>query len=135
MFKKEALIHELNFKAIRSSGSGGQHVNKVSSKVELSFSLNDSLVFDDIQKSRLQNKLQNRLTNDGVLILQCGESRSQHKNKELVIKRFLDIMENALIVQKKRVPTKIPKSVIRKRIKSKRNQSLKKENRKKPDLD
>ncbi|MCH4551843.1 alternative ribosome rescue aminoacyl-tRNA hydrolase ArfB [Aestuariibaculum lutulentum] len=135
MFKKEALIQELNFKAIRSSGSGGQHVNKVASKVELSFSLNDSLVFDDIQKSRLQNKLQNRLTNDGVLILQCAESRSQHKNKELVIKRFLDIMENALIVQKKRVPTKIPKSVIRKRIKSKRNQSLKKENRKKPDLD
>ncbi|MCR8666951.1 aminoacyl-tRNA hydrolase [Aestuariibaculum sp. M13] len=135
MYNKEALIQELNFKAIRSSGSGGQHVNKVSSKVELSFSLNDSVVFDDIQKTRLEKKLQNRLTNDGVLILQCGESRSQHKNKELVIKRFLDMMENVLIVQKKRVPTKIPKSVIRKRIKSKRNQSLKKENRKKPDLD
>lgn len=132
MFDKEALIQELNFKAIRSSGAGGQHVNKVASKVELSFYLNDSLVFNDLQKARLHNKLKNRLTNEDVLILQCSESRSQHKNKELVIKRFLDLLENALKVQKKRVPTKIPKSVIKKRLKSKKNHSLKKENRKSP---
>jgi len=129
------LFNELNFKAVRSSGSGGQHVNKVSSKIELTFDLVNSLVFSEQQKDRLLIKLQNRLTKEGVLILQCGESRSQHKNKEIIIKRFLSIMDAALIIPKKRIRTKIPKSVIRKRLKNKRNLSEKKANRKKPDLD
>ena len=129
------LFYELNFKAVRSSGSGGQHVNKVSSKIELTFDLVNSLVFSEQQKDRLLIKLQNRLTKEGVLILQCGESRSQHKNKEIIIKRFLSIMDAALIIPKKRIRTKIPKSVIRKRLKNKRNLSKKKANRKKPDLD
>jgi len=135
MFDKEMLFNELNFKAVRSSGSGGQHVNKVSSKIELTFDLVNSLVFSEQQKDRLLIKLQNRLTKEGVLILQCGESRSQHKNKEIIIKRFLSIMDAALIIPKKRIRTKIPKSVIRKRLKNKRNLSEKKANRKKPDLD
>ena len=131
----ETLIQELNFKAIRSSGSGGQHVNKVSSKVELSFNLDASEALTDLQKQRILNKLKNRITNDGVLILQCEESRSQHKNKELAIKRFIELIKTSLIVPKKRIPTKIPKSVIRKRLKNKRNLSDKKANRKKPDID
>jgi len=135
MFYEEAILHELTFKAIRSSGSGGQHVNKVSSKVELTFNLSESLLFDDDQKERLLRKLQNRLTKEGVLILQCGESRSQHKNKEIIIKRFLVLIKDALKVPKKRIRTKIPKSVIRKRLKNKRNRSEKKANRKKPNLD
>ncbi|OYX23659.1 MAG: aminoacyl-tRNA hydrolase, partial [Flavobacteriales bacterium 32-35-8] len=88
MFDKDALLNELTFKATRSSGAGGQHVNKVSSKIELVFNLLESSVFNEEQKERLQNKLQSRLTKEGVLMLQCDESRSQHKNKELVIKRF-----------------------------------------------
>ncbi|GAA3595700.1 alternative ribosome rescue aminoacyl-tRNA hydrolase ArfB [Flavivirga amylovorans] len=135
MFNKETLIQELNFKAIRSSGSGGQHVNKVSSKIELTFNLVESLVFNEEQKIRLQNKLKQRLTKDGCLILQCDESRSQHKNKELAIKRFLELIRVGLIIPKKRIPTKIPKAVIRKRLKNKRNLSDKKTNRKKPDID
>ncbi|WP_295983862.1 alternative ribosome rescue aminoacyl-tRNA hydrolase ArfB [uncultured Algibacter sp.] len=135
MFYEEAILHELTFKAIRSSGSGGQHVNKVSSKVELTFNLSESLLFDDDQKERLLRKLQNRLTKEGVLILQCGESRSQHKNKGIIIKRFFSIIDTALIIPKKRIRTKIPKSVIRKRLKNKRNRSEKKANRKKPNLD
>lgn len=135
MFNEEALLKELTFKAIRSSGSGGQHVNKVASKVELFFNLNTSEVFDDKQKNTLQEKLQNRLTKDGVLILQCGESRSQHKNKIIVIKRFLELLKNALVKEKKRVPTKIPRAVIRKRLKNKKYRSEKKANRKKPDID
>ena len=135
MFYEEAILHELTFKAIRSSGSGGQHVNKVSSKVELTFNLSESLLFDDDQKERLLSKLQHRLTKEGVLILQCGESRSQHKNKEIIIKRFLVLIKDALKVPKKRIRTKIPKSVIRKRLKNKRNRSEKKANRKKPNLD
>jgi ribosome-associated protein len=135
MFNKDVLLNELTFKAIRSSGSGGQHVNKVSSKVELIFDVSNSNAFSENQKERLLLKLQNRLTKESVLMLQCDESRSQHKNKELVIKRFLELIKYGLIIPKKRIPTKIPKSVIRKRLKSKRQLSDKKANRKKPDLD
>ena len=135
MFNEDVLLNELTFKAIRSSGSGGQHVNKVSSKVELVFDVSNSLAFSENQKERLLLKLQNRLTKDHVLLLQCDESRSQHKNKELVIKRFLELIKYGLIIPKKRIPTKIPKSVIRKRLKSKRQLSDKKANRKKPNID
>lgn len=135
MFDSAALLNELTFKAIRSSGSGGQHVNKVSSKVELTFDIEGTFVFSEKQKERLFLKLQNRLTKDGLLILQCDESRSQHKNKEIVIDRFLELIKSALIVPKRRIPTKIPKSVIRKRLKNKRNLSDKKANRKRPDID
>mgnify|MGYP000427149779 CR=1 FL=1 len=135
MINKDALISELNFKAVRSSGSGGQNVNKVSSKIELAFNLSESEALKDEEKDRLMTKLSHRLTKENVLILQCDESRSQHKNKELVIKRFLEIIKKGLIVPKKRVPTKIPKSVIRKRLKNKHNLSVKKATRKKPDLE
>ncbi|AUP79861.1 alternative ribosome rescue aminoacyl-tRNA hydrolase ArfB [Flavivirga eckloniae] len=135
MFNEDLLLQELTYKAIRSSGSGGQHVNKVSSKVELAFNLNESVVFNEEQKERLQSKLQHRLTKEGVLILQCDESRSQHKNKELVIKRFLELIRLGLVVQKKRIPTKTPKAVKRKRLKDKRSHSEKKTNRKKPDIE
>lgn len=135
MFNEDALVKELTFKAVRSSGSGGQHVNKVASKIELSFDLNASLAFTDAQKIRLEQKLENRLTKENTLILQCGESRSQHKNKVIVIRRFLEMITDALKVKKKRRPTKVPKSVIKKRLKSKRKQSEKKANRQKPNLD
>ena len=135
MFDEEDILKELTFKAIRSSGSGGQHVNKVSSKVELTFNLSESLIFEDFQKVRLLDKLQHRLTKEGVLILQCGESRSQHKNKDIIIKRFLALIKDALKVPKIRKPTKVPKSVIKRRLKGKRKQSEKKANRQKPNLD
>ncbi|WP_445957500.1 alternative ribosome rescue aminoacyl-tRNA hydrolase ArfB [Yeosuana sp.] len=135
MFDKDVLLQELTFKASRSSGAGGQHVNKVSSKIELIFNVTESLVFNEVQKERLIKKLRNRLTKEGILLLQCDESRSQHKNKEIVIKRFLDIIENGLIIPKKRIPTKIPRAVIKKRIKTKRRLSEKKAIRKKPDIE
>jgi ribosome-associated protein len=135
MIHEDALISELSFKAVRSSGSGGQHVNKVSSKVELIFNLTESNALSELQKERLINKLESRLTKDNVLILQCDESRSQHKNKELVVKRFLELIKNGVRVPKRRIPTKIPKSVIRKRLKSKHQLSDKKANRRKPDLE
>ncbi|UKM65876.1 aminoacyl-tRNA hydrolase [Flavobacteriaceae bacterium GSB9] len=135
MFNAEHLIKELTFKAVRSSGSGGQHVNKTSTKVELSFDLNTSKELSEAQKNRLQKKLKNRLTNDSVLILQCGESRSQYRNKNLVIVRFLNLIKSNLTTPKPRKPTKAPKSAIRKRLKNKRYQSQKKENRKPPQAD
>ncbi|WP_353777439.1 alternative ribosome rescue aminoacyl-tRNA hydrolase ArfB [Winogradskyella sp. 3972H.M.0a.05] len=135
MYSISDLISELKFKAIRSSGKGGQHVNKVSSKVELSFNLNTSKVFSDEEKQRLLQSLQNRFANEGVLILQCDESRSQHQNKTIVIQRFLKLIEEGLVVKKPRKATKIPKAVIEKRLKSKRLKSDKKASRKKPDID
>jgi len=135
MIEEETIISELNFKAIRSSGSGGQHVNKVASKIELIFNVSESLALSEEEKTILIKKLKSRLTKENLLILQCEESRSQHKNKELAIKRFLEIIKYGLIVPKKRVPTKIPQSVIKKRLKDKRNLSEKKAVRKKPDVE
>ena len=134
MFDEVQLISELNFKAVRSSGAGGQHVNKTASKVELTFSLNDSIVFDEEQKTRLASNLKSRLTKDNVLLLQCEESRSQHKNKELVISRFLELIHQALKVPKTRKRTKIPQSVKLKRLETKRQISDKKANRKPPEV-
>lgn len=131
----KALIPELQFKAVRSSGAGGQNVNKVASKVELYFDLQSSAVLTEDQKDILLQKIQNRLTKDGILILQCDESRSQHKNKSLVIDRFIALIVNGLKKPKKRKPTQIPKSVIKKRVKSKRDLSNKKSLRKPPSLD
>jgi ribosome-associated protein len=132
---KEKLISELQFKAIRSSGAGGQHVNKVSSKVELSFNLTKSQGLTTKEKERFLLKLANRLTKENSLILQCDEARSQHKNKQLVIKRFFDLLKQALHVPKKRKPTKPSKSSIERRLKSKKVTSSIKVNRQKPKLD
>lgn len=97
----EALTKELKFKAVRSSGAGGQHVNKVSSKVELLFDLQNSLEFTEEEKALLLKNLSTKLTKENVLLLQCDESRSQHKNKELVIKRFIKLITDGLKVPKK----------------------------------
>lgn len=131
---KEKIISELKFKAVRSSGAGGQNVNKVSSKVILSFDLNNSGSLSEEEKALLENKLASRLTNDGILILSCDEDRSQLKNKEIVTKRFLQIITQGLIIPKIRKATKIPKSVIRKRLKDKKSNSETKQNRRKPDF-
>jgi ribosome-associated protein len=130
----DKIISELSFKAVRSSGAGGQNVNKVSSKVVLSFDLPHSQALTDEEKLLVETKLSSRLTSDFVLILNCDEDRSQFRNKEIVIKRFLELIKNALFVPKERKPTRIPKSVIRKRIKDKKTVSEVKKTRRKPDF-
>ena len=131
----QKLISELNYKAVRSSGAGGQNVNKVSSKVVLSFDLKKSNALADEEKLLLEKNLSSRLTTDSILILNCDEDRSQIRNKEIVTKRFLELIKKGLIVQKTRKETKIPKSAIRKRIKNKKSTSQLKQNRRKPDVD
>ncbi len=131
----EALISELTFKAVRSSGSGGQNVNKVASKVVLYFDLANSRVFSDAERERLHVFFKNRLNNQGILILSSEESRSQFRNKALVTQRFLNLIDEGLKEVKERKPTKIPKGVQRKRLQDKRKQSEKKANRKKPKID
>ncbi|WP_269227222.1 alternative ribosome rescue aminoacyl-tRNA hydrolase ArfB [Flavobacterium eburneipallidum] len=130
----DKIISELQFKAVRSSGAGGQNVNKVSSKVVLSFDLKNSQALSDEEKLLLENKIGNRLTTEQILILNCDEDRSQLKNKSIVTKRFLDIIAAGLVIPKIRKATKIPKSVIRKRIKDKKNISEIKQSRRKPDF-
>ncbi len=132
---KENLIKELNFKAIRSSGAGGQHVNKVSSKIELTFDVLNSQHLSLEQKETLQNKLANRINTKGILILFCDESRSQHKNKELAIKRFIEIVTAALKRQKIRRPTKPSRSSVFRKAENKKKVSAKKALRKKPGLE
>lgn len=131
---KEKIISELSFKAIRSSGAGGQNVNKVSSKVVLTFDVNASQCLTDEEKELISNKIKTKLTSENILILNCDEDRSQLKNKEIVIKRFLEIIAKALIIPKPRKATKIPRSVIEKRLKDKSTNAEVKQNRKRPEL-
>lgn len=131
---KDKIISELTFKAVRSSGAGGQNVNKVSSKVVLTFDLLNSEALSDEEKERSQKKLKSKLTLEGILIINCDEDRSQLKNKTIVTKRFLEIIEKSLVIPKERKATKIPRSVVEKRLKDKSTTSEIKQNRKKPDL-
>lgn len=130
----ETLLNELTFKATRSSGAGGQHVNKVSSRIELSFDLQNSQGLTEEEKGRLQEKLASRLTKDGILLLSCSESRSQHKNKAIVIERFLELIKENLKVKKPRKKSKPSKTAIEKRLKSKKEHALKKAGRKPPKI-
>ncbi|MSP08017.1 MAG: aminoacyl-tRNA hydrolase [Chitinophagaceae bacterium] len=132
--EKDKLITELQYKAVRSSGAGGQNVNKVSSKVVLSFDVKNSKGLSEDEKNLLEMNLASRLTIDQILILNCDEDRRQLKNKEIVTKRFLSIVEQGLHIPKIRKSTKISKSVIRKRIKDKKNLSDIKKNRKRPEF-
>ncbi|WP_438989804.1 alternative ribosome rescue aminoacyl-tRNA hydrolase ArfB [Polaribacter sp.] len=128
---RENIIKELSFKAIRSSGAGGQHVNKTSSKIELTFDLQNSLSLTESEKILLKDKLSSKLTKENVLILFCEETRSQHKNKELAIKRFLSLLKTNLTRKKKRKPTKPSRASLKRKAESKQRNSLKKALRKK----
>ncbi len=130
----EKIIAELSFKAVRSSGAGGQNVNKVSSKVVLTFDLNASQALNEEEKALAETKLATKLTSENLLILNCDEDRSQLKNKAIVTKRFLEMIEKALKVPKKRKATSVPKSVVEKRLKDKSSVAEIKQNRKKPDF-
>lgn len=129
------LKSELTYKYVRSSGSGGQNVNKVSSKAELYFHLENSKVFTEDEKLKLNQFFANRLNKDGVLMLSCDESRSQFRNKAIVTQRFLALIVEGLKEEKERIKTKIPKAAKRKRLKRKRLNSEKKANRKPPEID
>lgn len=100
---KQLIIEELQFKAVRSGGAGGQHVNKVATKIELSFDVANSQALTEHEKSRILIKLKNRISKEQLLLLQCAETRSQHKNKALAIQRFLETIEDVLRRPKKDV--------------------------------
>ncbi|GHE23648.1 alternative ribosome rescue aminoacyl-tRNA hydrolase ArfB [Sphingobacterium griseoflavum] len=129
------LLKEVVFSTSRSGGAGGQHVNKVESKVSLYWNLLASPSVTARQRTQLSSKLANRLNKEGVLQLDASDTRSQLKNKELVIQRFLTLVESALKVDKKRIATKIPKSKVLDRLDRKKKNAQKKSMRGKIDFD
>ncbi|WP_245893811.1 alternative ribosome rescue aminoacyl-tRNA hydrolase ArfB [Sphingobacterium gobiense] len=127
----ESLKKELSYRTSRSGGAGGQHVNKVESKVTLVWNVNESEALTEDEKTRVRQKLTNRLNKEGFLQMEASTERSQTKNKEIVTARFFDLLHHALKREKKRVATKIPKSQILDRLDRKKKQSQKKQNRRK----
>ena len=131
----EIILKELQFKAVRSSGPGGQHVNKTASKVEVYFNIVASEGLTASEKKLLKTRLATRLTSEGVLSLQNSESRSQHRNKKMCIERLMTLLQKNLKVAKPRRKTKPSKGAIEKRLKAKKNKALKKTNRKPPGIE
>ena len=130
----EIISSELNFKAVRSSGAGGQNVNKVSSKMVLIFDVATSQGLDEEEKQLLQTKLKTRISQENLLILTCDEDRSQLKNKRIIIKRFFEMLEKALVKPKKRIATKSTKGANERRIQEKKKAGEIKSGRKKLDF-
>ncbi|MFY8068864.1 MAG: alternative ribosome rescue aminoacyl-tRNA hydrolase ArfB [Flavobacterium sp.] len=131
---KALLISEVTFKAVRSSGPGGQNVNKVASKILLSFDLVLSKALSEDEKALLQIKLASKLSQENILSITSQEDRSQLKNKEIATKKFLKIIENGLKIDKPRKETKIPRGIKEKRLNAKKVMSVLKQNRKKPNF-
>jgi len=123
------LRKELLFSVSRSSGPGGQHVNKVSTKVTLKFDVNGSRVLTEDQKILLSQKLGSSLTKDGCIVLSAQEKRSQLTNKEEVVNKLESMLIKALTPRKKRKPTKPTKGSNEKRITRKKRDSEKKARR------
>jgi len=131
MFHPSQLHSEIRFKAVRSSGKGGQHVNKVSTSVELYFNVQQSSILNDEQKELILSKLKNRISGEGELSVVSQTERSQLANKKKVIQRFNDLISKALQKKKKRIPTQISKAKKQRRLEEKKRMGEKKLLRKK----
>jgi ribosome-associated protein len=126
---------ELTARATRSSGAGGQHVNKTSSRIQLSWNVADSSALEDSQRQRILRKLAPRLTADGVLTVSVSDTRSQHRNREIAEERLTGLVRQALVVPKKRKATRPTRAAREKRLDSKKLHSRKKQNRRADSLD
>lgn len=127
--KSRLFDSEFEIQASRSGGPGGQNVNKVNSKIQLFFDVNNSQVLSDEEKSILLSKWENKLDNDGKIMFQSQEKRSQLQNKELAIRKFYDALLKAFERKKIRKATKPSKGAIESRIKAKKVNAQKKQNR------
>ena len=131
--KERGFKSELKIKTSRSSGAGGQNVNKVNTKVELRFSIPESSLLSNREKELLISRLQNKLTNKGEIVINAENERSQNQNKEVAIERFYALLEWGLRPVKKRVPTKPTRAAKTRRLDDKKKHSQKK-NRRRGDI-
>ena len=121
---------ELAIKASRSSGAGGQHVNKTASRIEISWNINDSRALTDEQRQTLLDSLTSRLSREGAIRVVASEMRSKRQNRERAEGRLAEVVRRALTVRKKRRPTRRPRSADEARLASKKLHSKKKKERK-----
>lgn len=117
------LLTELSFKTSRSGGSGGQNVNKVSTKVLLEFDVVNSKVLDEIQRAIIQSKLASKINSEGILQIVSQTERTQLKNKKIALEKFNLLITNCFLVRKERKATNVPKAVKEKRLNDKRIKS------------
>ena len=126
---------EVTMRASRSSGAGGQHVNKTSSRVELSWNVRESSALTDEQRERLLTRLSSRLSEDGSIRIVASDTRSQLRNRTAAELRLAETIAKALIVQKKRKPTRKPRAANEARLSEKKKKSERKRERQRPITD
>jgi len=124
--------NEFNFQTARSSGPGGQHVNKVSSKVELRFDVDNSQLLSEEEKQIVKEKLFNRINNQGILYISVQLDRSQLRNKQHAIEKFYQLISKALTPKKRRKATRPSRASRERRLEGKRKASEKKARRRSP---
>lgn len=120
---------ELSFKTSRSSGAGGQNVNKVETSVTVMWKVEDSDFFNGYQKNLIFTKLKNRINVEGILQLTVSESRTQLQNKKIATEKILELVNDSVVIPKTRFKTKPSKAKVQKRLDTKKKLSDKKENR------
>ncbi len=125
------LKKEVTYKAVRSGKPGGQHVNKVATKIQIIWDVNHSKAIDQAELNILKQKLKNRISSAGLLMLSVQTSRSQSLNKKRAWENLLFLLQKSLEKPTKRVATKPKKSAILKRLRYKKHLSQKKLRRKK----
>jgi ribosome-associated protein len=126
---------ELQFDASRSGGPGGQNVNKVSSRVTLTFDLNTSTTLSDDQKRTILQKLAGRINKHGVLRVISQRTRSQELNRADATERFSELVRDALTPQRRRVKTRVPRAAHARRVEEKKKRAVVKQARTKKEWD
>lgn len=121
--------NEIEVSVTRSSGAGGQHVNRTNSAVQVRFSISNSLVLTDVQKQRVLQKLSHRLVQGDEILVRIEDERDQKSNKQRAFEQLNKLIIEALKVPKKRIPTKPKRSSVQKRLEGKKRQGEIKKNR------